>query len=457
VVARNLFHGEDAGQPLKGFSFNFIDSLDKDGGLGIFSFGETVPELDDTLTPSVIDRAGNFWNSSSFDEPERPPSGRLVFSGPILTATNSGLSDDPDAGSAVTSTTNPRPMWVTPRASAGAPSERFVLARHTSDGGAGLEARSVWLSFQQPCDGGRCHQLLDAGVGAPSEPGPALSSVVADERAFLVTSSTSSPALASVTRGVPSLISVSNMPPLLGLSAVGNELWILSSTDAGAFFRQRVDELSDGGFALSQADVIVDGGYDGQAIDVFTSPDLSKVYAGLSLEGLPPKFDLFRSSPGAAGWVSFGTVSGLDEPVFSTRCTVLDGPSDQTPLCLASCGSRTGPRGLRLFYENDMGFTLESTDEDSEEIDVVRLGNTALGAWTTPGERRLGLGLIHVVLPPPSMPIPPSFQIVVEPGSRAVTSAYNPRLAVMNGEVLLTWSEKLGANGPWIIRAQVIH
>ena len=443
VVARGLFHGEDAGQSVKGFSFYFIDSLDQDGGVGIFSFGETVPELDDTLTPSVTDRAGNVWNSSSFDEPDQPPGDDGVFRGPVSTATYSGLSDDSDAGSAVTSTTNPRPMWVTTPASAGGQGERFVLARHTADGGNGLEARSVWLSFQQPCFGSRCHQLVDAGMGAPSEPGPALSSVVADERAFLVTSSTSSPALASVTRGVPSLISVSNMPPLLGLSAVGNELWILGSTDAGALFRQRVDELSDGGFALSQADVIVDGGYSGGAVDVFANPSGGRVAAGVSV-----------SHSDGGGAVYFLEHDALQTPSWSDV--------DSSPLDLASGvrGTWLGPNGtdvalftvssFSLRYSTSLGRGDFSAPGVESEIDSVRYGDAALVTWVTSGARQIGLALIGTgevltLIQPPT------------PGANQGPRVYTPRLAVMNGEVLLTWSEMLSPNGPWVIRAQVIH
>jgi hypothetical protein len=415
-------------------SVSLVNPPQFDGGLAVF-YLESYPDDVSGLNPIHLTDFAN--NEVMIMRTAVTPDGGL-FTGPVLTATNSGLSQD--AGSAVTSTTNPRPMWVTPPASAGGPAERFVLARHTSD--AGAISRSVWLSAPSACPKPPCH-ALQLTIPTGTLPAPNVSSVMVGDRAYLITSASQPNALVRVRGGTSFEFMPSGMPPLLGLSAVGNELWVLGATDAGSLFRQSVKEFSDGGFVLSQADVIVDGGYIGGPVDVVASPDGFQVSAAVSIEGVNGQQLTFFD---------------LDQMSWAPR------PSPLVPFPGGVRGAWTGSRftGVPSFVVTTAnldsyaaeGFPTRIEAGAIFESDAVRFGDAMLVTWTGDATRKLGLALV-------SDPFTPSSQLIWSTTQNQlgspVTNAWNPRLTVMNGEVLLTWSELLSANGAWVIRAQVIH
>ncbi len=419
-------------------SVSLVNPPQFDGGLAVF-YLESYPDDVSGLNPIHLTDFAN--NEVMIMRTAVTPDGGL-FTGPVLTATNSGLSQD--AGSAVTSTTNPRPMWVTPPASTGGPAERFVLARHTSD--AGVIVRSVWLSAPSACPKPPCH-ALQLPIMTGTLPAPNVSSVMVGDRAYLITSAAQPNALVRVRGGTSFEFMPSGMPPLLGLSAVGNELWVLGATDAGSLFRQRVKEFSDGGFVLSQADVIVDGGYIGGPVDVVASPDGFQVAAAVSIDGVNGQELTFFD---------------LDQMVTPASWTPR--PSPPLPSAVGVRGAWTGSRftgapsfvvttaDLKSYAAEGSPTFIES--EPIFESDAVRFGDAVLVTWTGGTTRKLGLALV-------SDPFDPSSQLIwsTTPNQLGspVTNAWNPRLTVMNGEVLLTWSELLPPNGPWVIRAQVIH
>lgn len=398
-----------------------LHSVAVDGGLALFLF-ETFPAGPLMLTVNgLTDRANNPTRVLSV------PSVPGLDVSPVWTAGRTSLAD-------------PRPLWVpTPRF----PARRFVVGRATTQ-----VDRNVWLwDPEATCAMPPCETLAMPIPMSGGDPGPALASVVAGSRAFLITSKTNPNALVELAEGTPREFLVSTMPPLVGLSAIGSELWVLSE-DGGVLVRQRLVGTAMDGGALGPAELVSDG-FNGTLTDVFGSPDGRQAAAGVV--DAVSSFRFRRYDSQQSSWNIFGELSLAGE-VTAVRGAWL-GPAAGLPVWFTSDSLGV----LRVDWEapgtppTPSSFQLSAADSRGQ-LDAVRFGNAVLLAWVTyGGELRLTLMSTDLMLQP--------IDLVTGASSTRWNDnapAFSPRLTVMGGEVLLTWSTG-GGGVPWQIKARTIR
>ncbi|MDX2015160.1 MAG: hypothetical protein SFW67_33515 [Myxococcaceae bacterium] len=416
-----------SGLMLDGGANTPLHSLAVDGGLALFFF-ETFPAGPLTLGVSgLADSANN------------PPTS------PVVVPPTPSLDVSPVWTSGQTSLADPRPLWVPSPASTGAPSRRFVIGRRTD-----ASARSVWLwDPENTCGTPPCETLAMPIAMAGLDPGPALPAVVLGTRAFVITSRTNPNALVELAGGTPREFLVSTMPPLVGLSAIGSDLWVLSE-DGGALVRRRlVGSASDGG-ALGPAEAVNDG-FNGTLADVFASPDGREAAAGV-VDAMPT-FRFRGYDPQQASWGTFGELALPGGAAVTAVRGAWLGAGAGLPVWFTS----DAMGALRVDWEQPStppapaSFTLSMNDSKGQ-LDAVRFGNAVLVAWVTfGGELRLTL----MSTDPTSLPVDlPSSATSTRWND--VEQAFHPRLTVTGDEVLLTWSVGGGA-GPWRMKARTLR
>ena len=402
-------------------------SVEVDGGLALFLF-ETFPAGPLTLSVSgIADKANN------------PPAA------PITIPSNVGLDVSSVFAAGGTSVANPRPTWVSGSASQGAPARRFVIGRATT-----ATNRQVWLwDPENTCSLLPCQQFTLSIPLPGAEPGPSLGAVVAGSRTYLITSRTNPNALVEFSNGTAREFLPTTMPPLVGLSAIGDDLWVLS-TDGGPLTRQRlIGTASDGG-TLAPPELVNDE-FNGALADVFASPDGQQVAAGLVDD-----FSVFRFRQFDGASQQWGVAGELALPsaatVVGTRGAFL-GPSPGRPVWVTAESGGALRASFELPGTPPMAAsTTLSTSQAKGDLDVVRFGNVGLVAWVTVGgELRLTLVSTDPTAPPIDLVTPAS-----STRWNDATLAATPRLSVVNGEVLLTWAAGSGA-GPWTMQARVIR
>jgi hypothetical protein len=280
------------------------------------------------------------------------------------------------------------------------------------------------------------------------DPGPALASVAAGRRAFLITSQTNPNALVEVSGGVPAEFPVMTMPRLYGLSAAGNDVWVLTRSDAGALERRRLSGGPFDGGLLGPPDE-VNPSFSGTVADVFTSPDGREAAAGVDEATSLFQYrlqDPFSSTWGPAGELTFPSAN----TVVGVRGAWL-GPLPGQPVWLTVDSMGV----LRIDGEAPFPatrFTHTLSMSAAPFVDAVRFGNAVLVAWVTFGGE-LRLSLMSTVLASPPVDV---LNAVGQTRWNDTEPAVSPRLTLMDGEVLLTWSVGMGA-GPWRLKARTLR
>lgn len=393
-------------------------TLTFDGGLAAWRFSQPLP--DDSWfigVESLTDRGGNPVPLPN--QPLRPT-----------------FIETPTARSQQTSTTPPRPSWVSLEQPEPGSLKRFVVGRITD-----ASTRDVWWmtppqSCTTPCD--IPTQKNPASIPMFGvEPGPSTSVVSTRKRAYVIVCQSNPNSLFEYRHGRWEEVHVMTSPPLLSLSSDGDNLWVLHGQDGGLDRRRWV---ADSG-VFTAPEVIVPAPTQYSQAELRFHPDGRPFTVAManfvySYEPPPP------TTPGQ--WVapSFMYPSG---PLMKVDSISFDGIH---PMFV---GIDTESAQVLTVWRHDQvtGLAAEQLGT-AGDFDVARLGQLAIIVWTTTtGELRLSAVS--------SERGPARSLLVPDGGTRwnGAAAASAPRLIIDGEELLLAWQE--GGAGAWHMVAKTLR
>lgn len=344
------------------------------------------------------------------------------------------LSAGPRFVSVATSTTDPRPVWLSLPGPNGGPRRRLLVGRRTT-----ASERMVWTLDPATCTPSCATADHERIPMAGTVPGPSTSAVVAGDRAYVIVSSANPPGLVEYADGGWREVLVTRAPSLFALSRGGPELSVLS-LDGGALARYPYLADVNGG-SFGPPDVVDPMLLAESAELVFTPRGKPFVVA---VEAVMMNVSAFEYVSGPL-WNFASAAPMLPSSQATSVKAVLWGESIADGFIFTRVSDGSVEAHARDVAPSSATL-LTVVGLSDGTYDVARFGQAALVARSTDGDIELSLvslapGVIH------DDPIltPDGGLRWSTPGMRASW----PRLTVQGAEVWLSWQEDQGTNGPW--------